>query len=299
MMKIGFSSLACPGWDLNTIIIQASQMGYDGIELRGLRGELHLPLAAELTTDPQGVRNLLQENNVELICLGSSATLDSKERNEVARQKGIIIEYLELAQKLGCPTVRLFVGEVQEWDNRRQALSRVADTLRSLTSVAQRLGVTLLIENGGDFSTSVDLWFLVDAVSHPNLQCCWHQCHALTSRERPTLSLPCLGQKIGMVHLCDATFDDQGVLMEYKPLGEGDAETTRQIDLLKGMVYDRYLVFEWPKLWNTSLTQPESILPLAYQFMREAIDAKQPILTAYKSDKHAPKLASPSAKATA
>ena len=32
-MKIGFSSLACPGWDLQTIVARAREYGFDGIEL--------------------------------------------------------------------------------------------------------------------------------------------------------------------------------------------------------------------------------------------------------------------------
>ena len=31
MMKIGFSSQACPDWDLETIVAKASAMGFDGV----------------------------------------------------------------------------------------------------------------------------------------------------------------------------------------------------------------------------------------------------------------------------
>ena len=51
-------------------------------------------------------------------------------------------------------------------------------------------------------------------------------------------------------------------------------------------------MFEWPKLWVDSLPAPESVLPEVAKFLRETIDAKQPILSAYKGDKNAPKLAS-------
>ncbi len=291
MMKIGFSSLVCPGWDLDTIVTRASAMGFDGVELHGLRGELHLPLAAELAGDPDRVRRLFQENKVELVCLAASVTLDSRRRGQVARQKATLTEFIELAAKLGCPYVRIYIGEVQRMDNHRAALSRVAKALTSLVPVASRFNVTLLVENGGDFPGSQELWFLIDAVEHPTVRCCWNQCHAMTMGERPTNSIPRLGNKIGMVHLCDATFDDQGVLLEYKPLGEGDVEVARQIELLKGIVYDRYLVFEWPKMWIESFPAPEEVLPGVAKFLRERIDEQQPILSAYKADKHAPKMA--------
>jgi len=290
MMKIGFSSLVCPSWDLETIVQQASALGFDGIELRGLRGELHLPMVSELTVDADKTLKLLQDQNVELVCLGSSSTLTSRDKGELARQKSAIVEYIELASRLQCPYVRVFMGEVSRGDDYQVCLSRIAKALISLVPVAARNNVTLLIENGGDFPGSTDLWFLIDAVGHPSVQCCWNQCHGMTRLERPTNSLPRLGKKIGLLHICDASFDDQGVLLDYQPLGQGNTEVARQIELLKGMIYDHYIMFEWPKLWIESLPAPDSILPEAAKFLREKIDEKQSILSAYKNDKNAPKL---------
>ena len=161
----------------------------------------------------------------------------------------------------------------------------------SLVPVASRFHVTLLVENGGDFPSSRDLWFLIDAVSHPAVLCCWNQLSAMSGGERPTNSIPRLGNKIGLVHLCDATFDEQGVLLEYKPLGEGNAEIARQIELLRGIIYDRYLMFEWPKLWVDTLPAPDAALPAAVKFLRERVEDRQPVLSAYKGDKQAPKMA--------
>lgn len=293
MMKIGFSSLACPALDVKTMVEQASSMGYDGIELRGVGGELNLPLVPELVSRPDHVRQLFQQNNVELVCLGASATLDSKKRAVLAQQRAVVIEYMELAARLACPAVRIFVGETQRSDTQRLALSRVADALLVLAPVAARLGVTLLLGNGGDFVRSADLWFLVDAVDHPNVRCCWNQCYAWTVGERATQSIPLLGRKLGLIHLCDGRFDERGVLLGYEPLGEGDTEITRQIELLKGIAYDHYLLFEWPRLWVDSLAPWETILPAGAAFMRKAVDAKQAILTAYKADKNAPRMVSP------
>ncbi len=291
-MKIGFGSLTCPTWNLQTIVTQASSLGFGGIELRGLCGELHLPLVPELAADPQTVRAMLEEQKVELVCLGASATLTAKDPREAARQKGAIVEFMELASRLGCPNVRVFLGEVGKRDNPRAALSRAAEALISLAPIASRLNVRILIENGGDFPSSADLWFVIDAVESPFVGACWNQCHAMTLGERPTTSIPRLGRKLGMIHLCDAAFDESGALLEYKPLGQGHAEVGREIELLKGIVYDGYLMFEQPKLWVDSLPPPETTLPAAAKFIKDALAAKQPVLSAYKGDKNAPKFTS-------
>lgn len=295
MMKIGFSSLVYPKWDLQTIATNASSMGFDGIELRGLCGRPHLPGVGELADKPDKVRDLLQENNVELVCLSTGATLDSCSRRELAGQQAVITEYIELASKLRCPHVRISAGEVQRLDHHQAALARIAEALMSLVPVASRHNVTLLLENGGDFHGSHDLWHLCDAVEHPAFMCCWNQADAMTIRERPTTSIPRLGNKIGLVHLCDAEFDDLGTLLGYKPLGQGHVEIARQIELLKGLTYDRYLVFESPGLSVESAQggpAPEAALLEVAKFLRQCIAAEQAVLSAYKGDKRPAKFAS-------
>jgi len=289
-MKIGFSSLVCPVWNLETIFRQASEFGFDGVELRGLQGELHLPIAAELVRHPDRVRALAEEHNVALVGLGSSAHLAARDAKVRSHQKAAIVEFVELAAKIGCPRVRVFAGDVDRSDSHDAALSRSASLLVELVPTLVRSGVTLLVENGGDFCGSQDLWFLIDAVSHPLVQCCWNQCNALTISERPTTSIPRLGCKIGMVHVCDADVDAFGVLNGYQPLGAGRGEVARQIELLRGLIYRGFLIFEWPKLWVPSLAPPEQVLPAAAAYLRARLEEKQAVLTAYKGDKNVPRM---------
>jgi sugar phosphate isomerase/epimerase len=290
-MKIGFSSMACPAWDLERIVQQAAAMGYDGVELRGLRGELYLPLAPELAGDTAAVRSLFRDSGLELVCLGASATLTARRHRDLARQKTAILEYIELAGRLGCPHVRIFVGDAERGDDQQACLSRMVATLQSLVPSAASQSVTLLLENGGDFAGSHPLWFLIDAVGHPCVRACWNQCNAMQLRERPTTSIPRLRQKVGLVHLCDARFDESGVLLDYMPLGDGDVQVAKQVELLKGVIFDGYIVFEWPKLWVESLPGPEEVLPAGLEFLRGKLNEKQQPLSAYKGDKYAPRLA--------
>jgi len=292
-MKIGFSSLVCPNWDLATIINQAAALGFHGFELRGLQGELHLPLSSQLARNPRQVADLCREKKVEIVCLGSSVTLDSKDKKKVAEQKGILGEYMELASALGCPYVRMFAGEIQKWDNKRAAMARIAEALISLVPLAQKHGVTVVVENGGDLAASEDMWFLIDAVANPAVKACWNICNGRTALERPTLSFPRLGTKIALVHLSDAQFDPTGTLMEYKPLGQGNADVTRALEILRGLAYQGYVMFEWPKLWVPQLPDPATALPEAAKFLKAALSARQPILSAYKGDKNAPKYPAP------
>ena len=297
-MKTGFSSLTCPQWDLQTIVTKAAEFGFDGVELNGLFGQTHRALTPELIAKPEDVRRLFAEHNVELLCLSTSTTLDRIEPFRVAEDRARIVEHIELAGKLGCPHVRILPGKMGMVDSPARALSRIAYALQALIPVAVESRVTLLLENGGDYLTSDAVWFLVDALSHPAARCSWNQFTALYEGERPTRSIPRLGQKLGLVHLCDGEFNERGVLRGYRPLGEGDAEIAKQIELLKGIAYQGYLVVEWPKERVASLPEPEEALPVAVEFLQARFAEKQAILTAYKGDKKAPKFAALRSPAT-
>jgi len=93
-----------------------------------------------------------------------------------------------------------------------------------------------------------------------------------------------------MVHLCDGVFEN-GMLADYALLGEGTTEIDRQIQFLRGIAFNGYLVFEWPKLWVHSLGEPDDVLPAALEYIRSQLAIEQKVLTAYKTDKRPAKFA--------
>ena len=73
----------------------------------------------------------------------------------------------------------------------------------------------------------------------------------------------------------------------------------KQIELLKGLAYDGYVVFEWPKLWIESLPDADTVLPSVARFLRECVDSQQAVLSAYKNDKNKPRMSARPAATTA
>lgn len=293
-MRIAFSTIGCPTWDLGTIIAKAKEFGYAGVELRGLNGQLHLPLAAELTADPAATRGRFADAGIQLICLSSSAAFHSRDAHEVADNKAQVRDYIDTAHALGCPYVRVFGAEIPTrfpfgHEPRERVLTRIVAALRDLAPYAESRGVSIVLENSGDFCGSEDLWYLVDAAESAAVKACWSTVAGRSVRERPTISIPRLGTKIVMLHACDAKFDDHGRFDGYVPLGEGACEIPRTFELLKGLGFNDWLVFDWPKLWNTSLSDPDKAFPTAVKYLKDLIAQKPIVLTAYKGDKNAPK----------
>lgn len=292
-MKIGFSSLVCPDWDLETVAARAAEYGYDGVELPGAGGESAVPQAARLADDPGSVRALFAGADIELVCLVSGPPLVGGKGSQVNRNCAVLEENIELASKVGCPFVRVSVGEARKGSLREAMLARVAGELTKVALQAAERRVTVLLENSRGFPTSADLWYLCDSVSHPAIRVCWNPCTAMTALERPTVSIPRLGTKIGMLRVCDGEFDERGNMDGCRIPGTGSVELGRSIELLKGIMYQDYLMFGCPGPESGSLGKAEEVLPQVRSYLGERIDEKQGILSAYKGDKKPVRLKPP------
>lgn len=283
-MRVGFSTICCPTWDLKTVFEHAVRLGFDGLEFRGLQGELHLPNHVELARNGDVLVEVCRKANVELVCLGTSASFGSRDKQVLGDNKAVVREHVELAQSLHCPYVRVFTGDIPGGSDRLGTLGRIVEALTDLAHFATRRKVTLLIENSGELASSKDLWFVLDAVQHPALAACWNPVNGLSVGDRTTIAIPRLGSRLGLVHVADAAF--AGSSMEgYQPLGEGDVDIPTLVELLTGITYDGYLMVEWPKLWDNSLADAETMLPKSVEYLRGLLNVERKPLSAYKGDK--------------
>ena len=284
-MKLAFSSLACPTWTLEEVLDQAAAFGYAGVELRGLLGQNDLTLVPELNDDPEAVKAHFAQRGVELVCLGTSAHFAAPEPDDRQANMTLARDHVELAARLGCPLVRVSSGDAPRGSALAAALTRAGRALAELGPFAAARGVTVVVENEGELGRSENLWFLLDAADHPAVRGCWNAVHGLCTGDRPTVSVPRLGKRLGMIHPCDARVNAGGRVESYVPPGTGEVEFERLINLLRGTGYDGYLVFEWPKLTVKDLPQPEEVLPRFKTLATEILEAEQTVLSAYKGDK--------------
>jgi sugar phosphate isomerase/epimerase len=274
-MKLGFSTAACPAWDLATIVGRAKELGYQGVEVSALEGRAITASDPALAGDPPAVRQLFADADVELACLGTPVRLCGADAGHTQAAKADVLAYLDLAARLGCPLVRVFGGVVSSGGDRNAVLAKIAAALRDLAPAAATLGVAIVLENDGPFAGSRDMWFIMDAVGHPSVRCCWNSLHAMTIRERPTLSVPRLGTRIAVVHVCDGRFSSsaEAQFEAYELPGNGQVEIPRCLELLRGIAYDGYVVFEWPMVRVASLAPPESSLPAAAKYLKGLLEA--------------------------
>ncbi|WP_020601703.1 hypothetical protein [Spirosoma spitsbergense] len=75
--KFAFSTLGCPNWGLDTILKTAVDSGYQGVEFRGLMGDLDLTKspAFSLANRSRKPRDRFARQGIRICDLGSSAQL--------------------------------------------------------------------------------------------------------------------------------------------------------------------------------------------------------------------------------
>ena len=105
-MKISFSTLACPDYSWVDIYSMAKDLGFGGIEIRGL-GQGIFAVNARPFTDERLPKTLekLRSLNLEIPCLASGCGLKYKE--DFDKNISEVTQYIVLAKKLGTPYIRV------------------------------------------------------------------------------------------------------------------------------------------------------------------------------------------------
>ena len=72
-MKLAFTTLGCPDWNLEKIVSTAHELGFDGVEIRGLEGKISAKEIERFQEENrESTKRLFAKNKLELCGFGSS-----------------------------------------------------------------------------------------------------------------------------------------------------------------------------------------------------------------------------------
>ncbi|MBP7401369.1 MAG: AMP-binding protein [Clostridia bacterium] len=264
-MKIAFSTLGCPEWSWNEIYPMAKDLGFDGIEIRGLGNEIHAartqPFAdAELDRTMAELRSL----GLDVACFSSACCVKNQEYVEATLAEGM--ETIDLAARTGVPFVRILADREPhaEGDVDDAAVARV---LKRLADHAAAAGVTLLVETNGVYAESSRMRSLLDRLSHPAVKVLWDVHHPIRFfGESPAYTYSVLGRDIAYVHVKDSIREADGTV-RYRMMGEGDLGVDAALDVLVGAGYSGYVSLEWVKRWSGDLEDAAVVFPHFVNYM--------------------------------
>jgi sugar phosphate isomerase/epimerase len=266
-MKLAFSTLGCPAWNLDQIMAAARDAGYEGVEWRGYRDEMELPSASIFRgAAREETRQRFRDAGLEFTCLSSSVRLSDPSIEAQRRERKSLEEYAELAAFLGCGMVRVFGGNLSSDERREDALPRMAGFLRELGAVAAPYGVTVVLETHDAFSTGALVAALLREASHPAVGALWDLHHPYREGEAPEETVQVLAPFLRHTHVKDSR---EG---RYTLMGKGDVPLGAMIRLLRERDYDGWISVEWEKRWHPEIADPEEVLPQYARGMRELMD---------------------------
>jgi sugar phosphate isomerase/epimerase len=266
---IAFSTLGCPGWDWKTILGRAAEWGYAAIEFRGIQGQMDLTKRPEFSkANLAASLKDLAALDLKACDLGSSARMHEPDGSVRTAQLDEGKRFIDLAQKLKCPFVRVFGDEYPEGEDKRAVLERVTAGLRELGRHARGSGVQVILESHGDFTDSATLLDLLTRVGMPEVGLLWDAHHTFVAgNEKPGDTLKKLGSFIRHTHLKDST--GTGEQLRYVLVGTGRVPVRETVRHLAASRYRGYYSFEWEKAWHKEIEEPEIAFPHYAKVMRE------------------------------
>ena len=171
-MKLAFSTIGCPNWSYDEVVSTASDLGYDGFEVRGIGGEIYAPDVKQFK--PENIEKTKEKLKslglgITMLTSGASLAVYSEKEKAVAEAKA----YIALAESLGVPYMRLktdikeVVFDVRKEDNPCSLCAKMRRG--ALCTALSERGITKLAL-GHHFDDAVET-FLLSLVYEGRISC--------------------------------------------------------------------------------------------------------------------------------
>jgi sugar phosphate isomerase/epimerase len=264
-MKLAFTTLGCPAWDLDTVIDRGSVFGYDGVDFRGIQEEIDVTKLPEFNDGLGETKRKLSDAGLAVCGISSSLKVCDETAAEANLEEAK--RTIPIAAELGVPNIRVFgMGNAEE------------KSKEELADIGQGMMEQVLALDGADqfkwvFEThdhwikSSDCKLLLDRVTVPIFGALWDMGHTTrVGEEDPADTLSALGDRVFYAHVKDAVYDpyQENAMKDgwkYVPPGEGQLPLAKALGLLEDRGYAGYVMFEHEKRWHPTLPEPEDILP--------------------------------------
>ena len=216
-MKLSFSTFGWTSCTWNELCSMAEDIGFAGIEIHNI----HEPIFSgksgifDPSTANAAYRDM-SERGIRIPCIDTSCDIADPSKKDEAI--GEISTYIENARSLHIPYVRIGARNCGADKDIQKATTE--DVIKATLSLAQKHGITLLVETIAAYSDTKFLCEVLDIFACDNLGALWDMQHTVrTAEESPETTVKNLGAYIKHVHLKDSEVVNGQ--MEYRLIGEG------------------------------------------------------------------------------
>ncbi|MEP6465948.1 MAG: sugar phosphate isomerase/epimerase family protein, partial [Parafilimonas sp.] len=171
---LSFSTLGCPDWDYEKIVAFAAANNYDGIEFRGLMREMDLTKATPFIKENIDASiKMMKDKNLKFSDLGSSCMLHFPEGEERQKNLDEAKRFIDLAQQLNCPYIRVFPNDFPDNQTRDETIKLIVDGLKYLGDYASGKIDAVLLETHGKVVYTADILNIMQQTNHPHVGLVW------------------------------------------------------------------------------------------------------------------------------
>jgi sugar phosphate isomerase/epimerase len=275
-MKLAFSTLGCPHWELSDIARAARDYGYEGVELRALGGSLDLLNRPELSDSNIGnTRAWLAEHGISICCVDTSCVFH--ERNERREQVEVALRHCELAARLSAPLIRVFPDKIQPGATREETRDLIVECLLDVATCAPD-GVRVCLETHGDFARAETTAEIVKLTAHPKVAIIWDVSNSFAAGDLIEQAARVVSPYLAHVHLRDARPVEGEEHWRPVLAGCGEVSFLSAVKALQANGYEGYVSFEWEKYWHPEIEEPEIALPDFAQAVRPLLSRQFDLL---------------------
>ncbi|HLO45040.1 MAG TPA: sugar phosphate isomerase/epimerase family protein [Leadbetterella sp.] len=260
--KLCFNTLACPDWSLKEVFENAQKYGYKAVEIRGIKGDVDILNSPEFApTRITDIRKMSEDFGVKILNLNSSVVLHEYEPYKRAKNLDTAKRYIDLAQQLECPFVRVFPDKFPKEKSKEFALDTIKSNYETLIDYCKGTKVKVLLDAHGDLVWSEDLLKMMQGLDKKHVGIIWDffNMHLIT-KENPQKMYETLQSYIEIVQIKDGFFKPNNAY-EYTLTGKGEVPINEILRIIEGEKYKGFISFEWEKRWHPELPNPEVALP--------------------------------------
>jgi len=274
-MKISFTTLGCPNWDLDTICQKGREYGFDGVDFRGYLNEIDITMLPLFTTEGFETKQRLTDAGLAVSGISSSLKVCDAERKteNIEEAKRTI----ELANTLGFENVRVFGGGNLDGSSHEELAKIGLECVQAVLDLDGAHDLHWLFETHDNWVTSSNCTLLLNRIDNPAFGALWDLGHtARVGGETPAQTWAAIGSRVGYTHVKDAVYDTRHPQAmsdgwRYVLPGTGQLPLEEAIGVLRQHGYDGWMMYELEKRWHSDLEEPEIAFPAFVQWVKPLI----------------------------
>lgn len=243
-MRIAFSTLGCPGVDLDGVLDLAVTHGFAGVELRAAADEpVHVGLGGP---EREAVARRLSAAGITAVSVAGYVKIcDPDVDDRTVVDAGVA--QVRLAHDIGARYLRVFPGGRRDRPVTPEADRRGARRLARILAASAGLGVSVAVETHDTHRRAADVRRIVDQDGCSAALVIWDVLHSWLASESPADSMALLGERLAYVQVKDVVGATD---LTPRPPATGALPLGEVAEAVRASGYDGWVSWEYERRWH-------------------------------------------------